>query len=242
MTFVGFVSRHPVLYFQKVMLDLLPSIGVYLEAVYYSYVPFLLLGLFLVLRGKFWLHQDLLLLMFLVFYLIGFALIFVNLRYSVQLVPVSLGWTGLGVAWCWNRLERAYPARHFRIIALAAMVIFLAGTLPKTLKAISPEKAHVREAGRYLKTLNRSGNLTVFVFDDRITFYGDAKPILLGELDEAKLVEKIRRHEGAYVATDLKPWQHHYPKIARNPEVYGLTIDREFPVVDKDRLVIFKVS
>jgi 4-amino-4-deoxy-L-arabinose transferase-like glycosyltransferase len=242
LTLLQFVTRHPVLYGKKVLLDLLPSIGIYFEALHYSYVPFMLIGLFFILREKFWLRKDFLLVSFFVFYLVGFALIFVRRRYSIQLVPVSLPWTALGLVWCWTSLQRGYAMRTFRIVVVTMVLIFLAGTLPKTLKPISPEKAYVREAGRYLKTVIVSGDRRVFVFDDRITFYGDAKAILLSELDEAKLLDQIRRRKAFYLATEVKPWQERFPKIALNPSEYGLVIDKEFRGSNKARLIIFKLA
>ena len=241
LTLVQFVARHPVLYAKKVLLDLLPSIGIYFEALHYVYVPFLLIGLSLILRDKFWLRKDFLLLWFFVFYLVGFALIFVRRRYSIQLVPISLPWTALGLLWCWTSLQRMVSVKTFRIVAATVVVIFLAGTLPKTLKPISPEKAYVREAGRYLKKLSLPGDPNVFVFDDRITFYGDAKAILLSDLDEATLLDQIRHRKAFYLATEVKPWQERFPKIASDPAGYGLVIDKEFRGSNKDRLIIFKL-
>jgi 4-amino-4-deoxy-L-arabinose transferase-like glycosyltransferase len=242
LSFLQFVSRHPLLYIKKVLLDLFPSIGTYFEAVYFSYVPFLLVGLMLILRKRFWLRKEFFLVGFIVFYIVGFALIYVNLRYSVQLVPISLAWVALGGLWCWTRLKRAYTFQTFRTVAIAAGLIFMAATLPKTLSPIAPEKAHVRQAGRYIKTLKGSETFRVFVFDDRITFYGDVKAIFLSDLDERKLLEKIRQRDAFYLATELKPWREHFPRIASDPERYGLIVAKEFPVLDKDRLVVFRVS
>jgi len=241
LTLVQFISRHPVLYAKKVLSDLLPSIGSYFEAVHYVYAPFVLIGLLLLLREKIWLRNDFLLLCFFVFYLFGFALIFVRRRYLIQLVAVSLPWAALGLAWTWTSLQRKVAVKTFRVIAVMGVVIFLAGTLPKTLKAISPEKAYVRDAGRYLKTLKGTGAQSVLVFDDRITFYGDAKAILLSDLDEAKLLDQIRRHEASYLATELKPWQERFPRIALDPAKYGLVVDKEFRASKKDKLVIFRL-
>ena len=240
MTLVQFISRHPVLYAKKVLLELLPSVGIYFEAVHYVYAPFVLIGLLLIVREKVWLRKDFLLLCFFLFYLFGFALIFVRRRYLIQLVAVSLPWAALGVAWAWTSLQRRVPLKTFRIVAAAAVVIFLAGTLPKTLKAISPEKAYVRDAGRYLKSLGGARN--VLVFDDRITFYGDAKAILLSDLDEAKLLDQIKRHEASYLATELKPWQERFPRIASDPAKYGLVVNKEFRASKKDRLIIFRIA
>ena len=242
LTLVNFVMRHPILYAKKVILDLVPSVGVYLEGLHYAYVPFLLVGLFLCLREKLWLRRDLLSFTFLIFYLVGFTLIFVRRRYSLQLVTISLPWVALGLIWCWTRLQQAVSLRTFQIVGTVSVIIFLAGTLPKTLKPISPEKAYVKEAGQYLKTVNRSPDRGVLVFDDRITFYGDAKAILMSELDEGKLLEQIRRREASYVATEVNPWRERFPKIALDPAAYGLIIDKEFRAPNRDKLLIFKIA
>jgi hypothetical protein len=205
-------------------------------------VPFLLVGLFLCLREKLWLRRDLLSFTFLIFYLVGFTLIFVRRRYSLQLVTISLPWVALGLIWCWTRLQQAVSLKTFQIVGTVSVIIFLAGTLPKTLKPISPEKAYVKEAGQYLKTVNRSPDRGVLVFDDRITFYGDAKAILMSELDEGKLLEQIRRREASYVATEVNPWRERFPKIALDPAAYGLIIDKEFRAPNRDKLLIFKIA
>ena len=201
LTLVQFVTRHPALYFEKVVRDIPGSIGVYLEGLHYSYVPFLLIGLFLSLREKFWLRKDFLLLCFVGFYLIGFTFILIRRRYSLQMLTVSLPWVAAGLMWCWMRLQETASVKTFRIVAATAVILFLGTTLPKTLKPISPEKTYVREAGRYLKRVDHSPQRNIFVFDDRITFYGDSNAILLSELDEAQLAEQIRRREASYLAT-----------------------------------------
>jgi len=241
LTLVQFVARHPVLYVEKVLLDIPASIGVYLEGLHYTYVPFLLIGLFLSLREKFWLRKDFLLISFVAFYLIGFTLILVRRRYSLQMLTVSLPWIAAGVMWCWVRLREIASVKTFRIVAVTGLLLFLGATLPKTLKPISPEKAYVREAGRYIKTVDHSPQRNVFVFDDRITFYGDSNAILLSGLDEKQLLEQIRRREASYLATEVNPWQQRFPKIALNPTAYGLAIDKEFRASKRDTLLVFKV-
>ena len=240
--FLDFVWNHPVLYGKKVAMDILPAVGTYFEALHYSYVPFLLIGLFLVLRERFWQRKDFLLVSFALFYIVGLTLIYVKRRYSLQVVPVSLGWTALGMLWCWDYFKEFPSARVSRILLPLAVLVFVAGTIPKTLKPISPEKSYVREAGRYLKELKGSGELRVLVFDDRISFYAQAEGVLLSDLKEASLIEDLRERKANYLATDLSRWQERFPRIARNPELYGLALQREFRGWRKDRLMIYRVS
>ena len=47
MVFTDYIRKHPLRYIGKVASDLIPAVGAYFDAVYYSYVPFLLLGLFI---------------------------------------------------------------------------------------------------------------------------------------------------------------------------------------------------
>ena len=242
LTLLEFVSRHPLLYVKKVAMDIPASVVVYFEALHYAYVPFLLLGLFLVFRQKFWQRKDLLLTGFLLFYLLGFALIYVNLRYSVQLVPVSLGWTAVGILWCWSYFKACLSSGAFTALALLVSLGFGTGTLLKTLQPISPEKAHVRAAGRYLKELNGSGNLRLLLFDDRVAFYAEAAPILMQELKEPDgLLEHLRERKADYLATDSRLWQERYPEIAQNPERCGLTLEKEFHGSRNRRLIVFRL-
>lgn len=237
-----FAISHPFLYMKKFALDIIPSVGVYLEAIHYPYIPFLLLGLFQAVRRRLWEREDLLLFVFVLFYIFGFALLYVNLRYAVQLLPASMGWTALGMLWCWAFLKESCSPRAFRALMIVLALIFIGGTLPKTLKAISWDKAHVREAGRYLKKVAGSEDLKLLVFDDRVAFYAGARPILLSKLTESELPGYLQNGKADYLATEVEPWQVYYPVIAKSPELYGLLLEKEFAGTRKGRLVVFKVS
>ena len=239
---IQFAIHYPFLYTKKVLLDLIPSVGVYLEAIHYSYVPFFLLGLFHFFRDRFWGRKDFILFNFFIFYLVGFALIYVNRRYAVQLVPVSLGWAAEGVLWCWIYSRRLASPRAFRAAVTVLTVVFLAGTLPKTLKPISRDKAHLREAGRYLKDLRVSGELNLLVSDGRIAFYAGARRISLSDLGERDLLRYLRSGKADYLVTGARLWEERYPSIAKNPELHGLILEREFRSTGKSRLIVFKVK
>ena len=238
--FTEYVRHHPLQYVEKAATDLLPAVGVYFEALYYSYVPFLLVGLFLMFRDRLGDKQETLLLGFAAFYVFAFALIYVKRRYALQAVPISLAWVACGMWWLWDWLQRRYAPRKARIIALCVALMFLGGTLPKTLKSVSEEKAYVRDAGRYLKTLNRNGELKVAVVDERITFYADAKTVSLIDVEPAQLAAKLREAAPAYLAVEAKALQKFFPDLVAEPEHYGLKLEKVFTGTRKDRLLLYK--
>jgi len=242
LTLFRLATHYPLLFAKKFLLDLLSSLGVYLEALHYAYIPFLFIGLLHFFRDRFWRREDFLLLVFLVFYLVGFALIYPNRRYALQMVPISMGWTAAGVLWCWDYLKASVSPRAFRKAVAALAVTFLAGTLPKTLYPISRDKAYLREAGQYLKRLKGPGELSVLVFDGRIPFYAEARPVLLGDLTEEELVRYLHYGKADYLATEVRLWLKHYPSIARDPGAHGLVMERQFQSTRKDELLLFKVQ
>ncbi len=240
LVFTEFVRRHPVLYVKKVILDLIPALGEYLEALYYSYVPFLAIGLFLLFRDRHEKNQEVLLFSFVVFYVLAFAFIYVKRRYALQAVPISLAWVAAGMLCLWDWLKARYTVRQSRVIALCLALMFIGGTLPKTLKAISKEKAYVRDAGRFLKTTKRNGNLKIAVIDERITFYADAEAISLLGVKPAELPAKFHKEMPDYLAVEAKAFHNLFPDLASEPERYGLKLEKVFTGTRKDRLLIYK--
>ncbi|MDH3444044.1 MAG: glycosyltransferase family 39 protein [Deltaproteobacteria bacterium] len=239
--FFDLIRRHPLQYATKVVMDLPLAIGTYFEVMHFSYVPFLLIGLFLSVRGQFWHRREFILLSFVLFYLIGFSMILVRRRYSLQFVPVSLGWCAIGVLWVWEYCRESLNARTSKIILTSIGVFFLAATLPKTLSPISPEKAYVRDAGRYLGKLNGNGVLKIAVLDNRIHFYADAEAVYLFDVKESALRDHLEEQKARYLAVDTKSWRRHFPNASRRPENFGLFLDKEFVGTRNDRLLVFKV-
>jgi hypothetical protein len=158
------------------------------------------------------------------------------------MVPASLGWTAVGLLWSWAYLKKSLSRKVFQVAFSVMAAIFLAGTLGKTLKPFSSEKAYVREAGRYLKRLRPSGDLRLLVFDRRIAFYAESKPIFLDKLQEPNLLQHLREGKADYLATEARLWQERYPSIAQDPGLHGLVLQREFRISGKDKLMIFKVT
>jgi hypothetical protein len=240
LVFTDYVRRHPLLYLKKVVSDFIPAIGVYFEALYYSYVPFLLIGIYLMFRDRFGDKQETFLLAFAAFYVFGFALIYVKRRYALQAVPISLGWVACGMLWVWDWLKKRYAPPRVQIIGLCAVLLFLGATLPKSLNSVSKEKAYVREAGHYLRTLNHDGGLKIAVIDERITFYAKAKTVSLIGVDPANLSLKLKQEAPAYLAVESKTLQSFFPDLAAEPSHYGLKLQRMFIGTRKDRLLVYK--
>jgi hypothetical protein len=241
---VEFFLTHPLAYLAKIVLDLPPSLGVYLEAVHYSYVPFLAVGIFQSARRRFWEQADRLLFVFVIFFIVGFAALYVNLRYAVQLIPASLGWVAIGLIWCmdYDHFKRFLSLKAFNVTAVLIGLVFVGATFGKALRPIAPDKAHVRESGAYLKTLNGSAGLRVLVFDNRISFYADADAVLLNDLDEEAAIRVLREGGVDYVATEAAPWQERFPSIAREPLHYGLVLEKEFTASVGGKILLFKVK
>jgi hypothetical protein len=240
---LGFFLTHPVAYIKKIVLDIPISLVVYFEAMHYAYVPFLVLGIFHAVRRRFWEQADRLLFGFVIFFIAGFAALYVNLRYAIQLVPASLGWVAMGLIWCMNydHFKRYLSPKAFNATFVVIGLAFVCGTLGKALRPIALDKAHVRKSGVYLKGISRPEGLKVLVFDNRITFYAETDAVLLGELDEKSVVRTLREGGVDYVAAEAAPWQERFPSIAKDPPNYGLALEREFRASGGGRILLFKV-
>lgn len=242
LVFTDYILQHPQVYINSVLSNLLPAVAVFFAALHYSYVPFLLVGLILAVRAEFWRRPDLLLVAFALFYVFGFALIYVKRRYSLQAVPISLAWVALGMWWVRDKLPVLVPERKAAMVAVVLAVIFIGATLPKTLRPVSREKAYVRETGRYLKARNSSGTLGVAVLDDRITFYADARTIPLTGVEGDKIASYLREKKADYLAAESKAFERVFPAISRTPERFGLVLERNFIGTRKDRMMVFRVQ
>lgn len=197
---VALIAQRPFVYAQKVIFDIPRSAGVYLEAVHYSYIPFLFVGWFYFFRGRFWEKQDFLFFFCVVFYLLAFAALTPNRRFTVPLVPLSLGWVAVGYEAVTGYLRSRW-ARRARLLTGIAIVAFLAGTLPKTLQSIGQEKLFLREAGLYLRGM--PGNPNIFTTDSRVAFYARGKNRVFRVEPKARR-DFLNTGEGDYLALDAK--------------------------------------
>jgi len=240
--FTDYVLKHPFLYIKKAASDLLPATWTFIQALYYSYLPFLLVGLLVAFRKNHFVRSHLLLIGFVVFYVFGFALIYVKRRYSLQAVPLSLAWVAAGAWFLWERMRERLSFKRASFMAVGIGLVFVASTLPKTLKPVSREKAFVRQAGWYLKARNLTGNLSVAAFDERVAFYAAARSILLAKIDAASMATYLRDQKADYFAAEARIIEKMLPEVSRRPEQFGLVLEQKFIGTRNDRMLLFKVS
>lgn len=241
MSLLEFIRREPWIYTQKVFGDLLPSINVYFEALHYSYMPFLLLGFVKVLRGRFCKRKDILLFSYLIFFMISFIAIYVNRRYLVQLVPVSLGWTAIGMLWTWEWMRNRWNQRSAGVALAFLSLVFLVATLPKTLKPVGKDKAHFKDVARYVREHHGPGDFNILVSDYRIAYYAGASPITLrDDWTEADIVAQMQQGNATFLVAEPKTLQTQCPGILSSPGSYGFRFEKEFVGFKKARLLLFK--
>ncbi|MFQ5902786.1 MAG: ArnT family glycosyltransferase [Candidatus Binatia bacterium] len=229
---VHLVSSRPLVYVKKIFIDAFRSLGVYFEALHYPYLPFLFIGWFFFFRGRFWEKGDFLLAATILFYLAAFSLLYVNRRYAVPLVPLSLGWVGAGYLALKEYFHTRWGRRGYLLTGLL-LVFFCIGTLPKTLKAIGREKLYLREAGLYLK--GKRGNPTILTTNGRVAFYAEGQNrILVKELRDFPAF--LGAPEGDYLALDMET----FGRFEESFKDYGWLLDREFSRGDKERLFVFR--
>lgn len=150
-------------YLRKVSIDLLRTVVTFTESLSPVLVPFLLLGLG-ILRRRVPAVGGLLGLV-VGFYLVAFALLYVDRRFYAPLVPLALVWCGAGFGWAWGRSGRWAPA-------LAAIVAAL----------LIGKALHDREGAGYVRRVgseiaSRTGGASVVVAasDLRIPWYAGAR-------------------------------------------------------------------
>jgi hypothetical protein len=229
---LNLIASRPFLYGRKVLSDAFRSLGVYFEALHYSYLPFLFIGWFFFFRGRFWEKEDFFLVAFIVFYLCLFALLYVNRRYAVPLVPVSLGWVGAGYL-AFNEYFRRRWGRKGYLITGAALGLFLATTLPKTLKAIGREKLYLRQAGLYLREI--PGNPTILTSNGRVAFYAEGQyRVLLKE--HGDLAGMASGQVADYLALHAKVFH----LIKGSLMAQGWLLDRKFSEGAREALFVLR--
>jgi 4-amino-4-deoxy-L-arabinose transferase-like glycosyltransferase len=178
------VMQNPWIFFQKCLTELCKSVPVFAEAIHFAVFPFFLMGLILRFSRRHPPDEDALLWIFFLFYLLLFSLFFANRRFFVQLVPVALGCTALGVEsaagylkrWAERKQIAAISSHGFATILFLIMIL----TLPKTLTPIDMPHRQYKEAGLWLQK-NTSRNDIVVTDRERIAFYAERKWIKASE-------------------------------------------------------------
>lgn len=228
---VHMISSQPFTYAKKVFVDSFRSWGVYVEALHYSYLPFLIFGCIPFFRSRFWQKDEFLLMVVIVFYLEAFSVLYVNRRYAVPLASLSLGWVGLGFLAFQDYFRTRWKKRGNFFTALL-VVLVLVTTLPKTLQAIGQDKVYLREAGSYLK--EKLGHPTIITTVARVAFYAEGRNrILLREIGDFPAVLGTR--EADYLALDGET----FVKFKDAIGVAGWLSDKEFSTGSREKLFIF---
>jgi hypothetical protein len=121
-------------------------------------------------------------------------------------------------------------------------LVFLAGTLPKTLKPVAREKAYLKEAAHYLRERRGAAGFPILVVDQRIAFYADARGIPLHRMSESDLVVHLRQQRAKFLAAEPRWLRLRYPAVLKAPEAYGLRFEKEFVGSRGDRLFVYRVT
>jgi len=190
------------------------------------------LGWLLLFRERFWERADFLLLVLVIFYLFGFSLFYMTRRYGIPLAALSLGWVAVGFMTMHDHFQRKWRNKG---LALTGVVIaaFAVGTLPKTLHAIGEDKAHLREAGLYLR--EKPGNPAIVTTNGRVAFYARGKNRVRLE-DSEDLPSLLEGGQGDYLAADSRAFE----KFEGTFRDHGWLLDREFSWEGRDRLVVLR--
>lgn len=227
---VDMIRSRPFTYAKKIFLDLFRSLGVYFEALHYSYLLFLGIGWLGFFPGRFWERPDFLLAATILFYLAAFSLLYVNRRYAVPLVPLSLGWVAAGYLTIKDWAQLRWQRKGL-LVSGCLLAFFFVGTLPKTLQAIGREKLYLREAGVYLR--GRPGRPTVVTTSARVAFYGQGENRILVQGGE-DIPRLVAAGQGEVLALDGDVFQ----RVQQSLEQGSWTVEKEFAGGPAESMII----
>jgi hypothetical protein len=119
------------------------------------------------------------------------------------------------------------------LITVAVVGIFLAGTLPKTLKAIGQEKLYLRQAGLYLK--DKPGNPTILTSNGRVGFYAEGQNrLVLKDFGDLAGFESVL--DGDYLALDGEVFR----SVKGSLMAKGWLLDRKFSRGTRQALFVLR--
>lgn len=226
---VELIAAHPSALAHKVAIDSGLTLVAFSEALYYAYVPFLLLGIVIARRG-YDSRANLLLHSVVWFYVFAMALLYVNRRYYTPLVPLAMIWCAIGFAWSWRRLRE-----WRREAATALLVITVAAILAKALR-IPGEDLFPRRFGEEIARAGSSGALVIAPVA-QVAFYAGGRDLRAALPIDRERLEHWTSGGGAWLVVregDLTPeaqaFLDHSPDIElvataeekKNPRLYRL--------------------
>ncbi|MGH7198852.1 MAG: hypothetical protein ACREH5_08975 [Candidatus Omnitrophota bacterium] len=213
----------------KVLVNAFAAAGFYVKALYPSYLPFLLIGWFLFFRERFWEKGDFVLFVFILFWLAVLSLLAPSLRFAVPVVALSLGWVGAGYLAVDKFFFEKWGTRG-RLATGLTLAVFTILTIPKTLQPVGWNKAHLRDAGLYLK--EKRGNPTILSGSRQVSFYAAGENRVISNRGDASLLDM----DGDYLVVDAKAVE----KLAGLFAERGWFVDREFSRGGQGKIVVFR--
>jgi 4-amino-4-deoxy-L-arabinose transferase-like glycosyltransferase len=199
------IADHPFFFAQKTGRDLLEGLFIFPEAIHYTFFPFFLIGFITALRRKHPSNDSSLLFLFFVFYLVLFSFFFANRRFLVQLVPVALAWTSIGIEDTAEFMERRLSGKVkvWSVVAQQPLAFLLLAmvltTLPKTLKPLDIPHRHLKAAGIWLREHTGAAD-TLMTNRKQIAFYAQRKWVNIPEDPLALTLPTMRENSVDYIA------------------------------------------
>ncbi|HEX9443934.1 MAG TPA: glycosyltransferase family 39 protein [Candidatus Binatia bacterium] len=216
---IGLASSRPLVYAKKVFFDGFRTLDTYAVALHYSALPFLLIGWYVLFRSRFREAKDFPLLAFVVFYFAVFSIFYPSRRFTIPLVPISLGWVALGFLTLVEYSRARLPALKANAVAALVIALFSAATLPKTLKAAG-EKSFARDAAAYLD--GKPDRPLVLSTNPQVAFYAEESRVVHARPDV--FLSRLAAMGPHYLALDQDSFQAAGERLMRQ----GWSLDRQF--------------
>lgn len=190
----GFMIR----YFKTFFLLILKFTGI-LHQLFFSFVIYLLI------KKKFfsyYLEGELFLAFFSILYLVAMALLYVDGRHLLQLVPLFLPWAAAGFLELSRRFEslgHSFKVRNLQLrLSSQALLIILTICilLPKTLAGHRIDKLPLKDAGAWIRS-QKVSSPSILSTDSRVAYYAQGRHIQLA--DPGELVSFILESKPDFV-------------------------------------------
>lgn len=201
---IDLALSRPVVYAKKVFVDAFRTLDAYAVALHYPTVPFLLIGWYLFFRSRFWQEKDFALIVLIAFYFALFSIFYPSRRFTMPLVPISLGWVTLGFLSFQKYCLFKWPRRTGSILVGLVLIVFCATTLPKTLKAIDKDKSYVRDAALYLK--KKPGHPTIVSNNPQVAYYAEGENRTI-HVRAQMILNEISKERPDYLALDQEAYE-----------------------------------
>ena len=141
----------------------------------------------------------------------------------------------------WRSVKRNCSENSSRLILTSLAVIFLATTLPKTLKPVSKDKAHLKDVGRYVRQLHGTGDLTIATSDRRVAYYAGARAVSLQSPSfDSDMGVQFQKQQIDFLVADPRVLKRRFPGLLESLQSQGLQIEMEFVGPEGDRMIVYR--